>query len=141
MLKRILPACLLALPAAGCVAFPDPPVVSRAVDPTSPVAQTILRADNAEVSPAFPRFSGIPAVPTDVRPPEAFNQAVAALQVTGAEMDRWRAANPPELTDTEAFAARARAEVGLDPAALPRAPTPEESAAFAREQAARAQPR
>lgn len=127
---------------SGCaLPFPDPPVTSRGVDPTSPVADRILREDNAEVSPSYPRFSDIPAVPTDVRPPEAWNAAVGEVQAERAELDRWLDANPPELTDTEAFAERQRNAVGLDPLTLPAAPTPEESAAYARQQRERATPR
>lgn len=140
MLKRTLSSMTIAALLGGCVPFPDPPLTSRAVDPTSPVANTILRADNAERPPAFPTFRDIPAVPTDVPPVTHWNQAVRQLQGAGAELDAWKQANPQELTDTEVFAATARAELGLDPATLPPAPTPEESAAFAREQAGRATP-
>jgi hypothetical protein len=141
MLKRTFGLLTICAGLGGCVPFPDPPLTSRAVDPTSPVANTILRADNAERPPAYPTFRGIPAVPTDLRPADDWNKAVTALQGAGAELDEWKRANPAELTDTEQFAARTRAEVGLDPANLPPAPTPEESAAFAREQVQRATPR
>lgn len=124
---------------SGCaIPFPDPPITTRAVDPTSPVANRILREDNAAVPPDYPRFSDIPSVPTDVRPQAAWNAAVAEVQAGRTELERWRAENPPELTDTEAFAARTRAAVGIDPSALPSAPTPEQSAEFARRQRDRA---
>ena len=131
-----------ALLLSGCaIPFPDPPVTSRTVDPTSPVANTILREDNAERARPYPTFQGIPNVPTDVRPPQAWNAAVREVQAGRTELEQWRAANPAELTNTEAFAARQRAAVGLDPTTLPRAPTPEESAAFARRQKETATPR
>lgn len=131
-----------ALSLSGCaLPFPDPPVTSRSVDPTSPVANRILREDNAEVARSYPTFRDIPAVPTDIRPQAAWNAAVAEVQAGRTELEQWRAANPPELTNTEAFAARQRAAVGLDPSTLSRAPTPEESAEFARRQRETAAPR
>lgn len=139
---RAAAAVVGGLTLSGCaIAFPDAPVTSRTVDPTSPVANRILREDNAEAAPSYPTFQDIPSVPTDIRPQSAWNAAVGEVTAGKRELEGWKAANPQELTDTEAFAARQRGAVGIDPRALPRAPTPEESAEFARRQRESATPR
>lgn len=141
MLTRAATILTASLTLAACVDIPDPPLVSRSIDPTSPLSQRIRQADVAARDQPFPDLSTVQAVPTDVRPQAAWDAAAAEITGEGDVLVAWRAANPPELTDTEAFAARQRAGIGLDPRSLPPAPTPEESAAYAREQRQRATPR
>ena len=124
-----LAAPLLGMLAAACVDLPDPPIVSRAVDPTSPAAQQVLRAEAEARTRDYPTFADVQAYPTDVRSPAAFNSAAQEVITTREALQRWQQANPPELTNTEAFAAGQRAQI--DVSDLPPAPTPEESAAFA----------
>lgn len=123
---------------AACAQIPDPPLVSREVDPTSPAAQRVLRAAEEARTGPYPTFADLPPYPTDVRPLTAWN--AAATDVLGARdaIESYKAANPPELTDTEAFARSQREAIGFDPRTLPPAPTPAESAAYAREQRERA---
>jgi len=133
MIRLLAPA--LGLMASACIQFPDPPVVSQAVDPTSPAAQTVLRAAEAAKSAEYPSFQDIPAYPRDVRSPAAWNASARDVIGAGNVVERWRKANPQELTDTEAFARAQRRELG-DLSDLPPAPTPEESAEYARRQRA-----
>lgn len=134
---RVL-ALLAGLSAAGCVGIPEPPIVGRAVDPTSPAAQAVLRAEQAAYTAEYPDWQDVQPYPTDVRPPSAWNTAARGVMADRAALQGWRAANPAELTDTEAFAQSGRAAIGFDPATLPPAPTPEQSAAYAAEQRRRA---
>ena len=141
MIRFIAPAA--GLMAAGCIQLPDAPdlpdlpIASRAVDPTSPAALRVLQAAEAARTAEFPSFQDIPAYPNDVRPPAAWNAAARDVMGARDSLQQWRRANPPELTNTEAFARSQRQAVG-DVSALPAAPTPEESAAYAREQRRRA---
>ncbi len=142
MVTRLFPvvALLAGLPAAGCMGLglPEPPIVTREVDPTSPAAQAVLRAEQAAFSAEYPKWSDVEPYPTDVRPPAEWNAAAREVIADHTALARWRAANPAELTDTEAFAQSQRDKIGLDPATLPPAPTPEQSAAYAAEQRRRA---
>jgi hypothetical protein len=142
MLRRSirLAAPVLACLAASCAQIPDPPIVSRAVDPTSPAAQRVLRAAEEARDAPYPTFQDAPSYSTDVRAPAAWNAAVRDVKAAGTALDRWRAANPAELTDTEQFARTQRQAVG-DVSNLPTAPTPEESAEYARQQRQRAEGR
>jgi hypothetical protein len=138
--RTVLILCATAI-LAGCVDIPDPPILSRAVDPTSPVSQRVRQVDVASRDLPYPDLNATPSVPGDARSQAAWNEAAATVVVERERLEQWRAANPPYLTDTEAFAAETRASVGLDLATLPAAPTPEESADYARRQRERAAPR
>ena len=107
------------------------------IDPKSPIAAEATRV--AHTNAAFPKFSDIPPVPTDVRPPKAFGIAAAATVSTRDEIVR--ATEPSTWTlqggdSTNAFAAQARTAAG--PAAAPADPAITE--AFARELRKRATP-
>lgn len=138
MIRFLAPA--IGLLASGCIQFPDPPIASQAVDPTSPAAQRILRAAEEARTAEYPSFQGVPTYPQDVRSPAAWNAAARDVMGAGDRVERWREANPQELTDTEAFARAQRQAVG-DLSTLPTAPTPAESAAYARQQRQRAVPK
>lgn len=140
MFTRPLIALSLAALAGACAQLPEPPIVSRAVDPTSPAAQRVLQAERVAAEGPYPTFQAIPPVPTDVRPLAAWNAATTELQGDRGRLEAWRAANPPELTDTEAWAATGRAQLGIDPKTLPPAPTPEETAAYVKSLQGRATP-
>jgi hypothetical protein len=141
MLTRSVSVLLAAAALAGCADLPEPPLVSRAVDATSPVSARVLEADAAARAQPYPDIAAIPSVPTDLRTEAEWRAAGGEIVGAGDQLQAWKAANPPELTDTEAWAAGQRASVGIDPSTLPPAPTPEESAAYARAQRERATPR
>jgi len=64
----------------------------------------------AEHPSAYPRFSDIPDLPKDVRTPAAWKAAVVQTRQIGAHVQRLDEALPPAPGDTDAWAARARAE-------------------------------
>jgi hypothetical protein len=123
MIRFLAPA--LGLLASACIQlpqFPDPPIVSQAVDPTSPAAPEVLRAAEAARVAEYPSWQDIPAYPRDVRSPAAWNASARAVMAAGDDIERWRKANPQELTDTEAFArAQRRAGRPLRPSPGPHA--------------------
>jgi hypothetical protein len=136
MIRYLAPA--IGLLACACADIPDPPIVSRAVDPTSPAAQRVLRAAEEARTAPYPTFADVEPYPTDVRSPAAWNQAAQGVINERESLERWRAANPAELTNTDAFAQAQRESFGFDPSTLPPAPTPAESDAYARAQRQRA---
>lgn len=141
MLTRAVLFLSMAASLAACVDLPERALSSRAVDPTSPLGRSIREADAAAAVAAYPDIAAIPSIPADVRSEAEWRAAAGAVVAEGEGLESWRASNPPELTDPDAFAAATRAAVGLDAATLPPAPTPEESAAYARAQRERATPR
>ena len=107
------------------------------IDPTSPIAGEAAKV--AKTNAAFPKFSDIPAVPTDVRPPKAFGVAAAATVSTRDAIVRATEPNTWTLQGgdtTNAFATQARTAAGpeLKPA------DPAVTEAFARELRKRATP-
>ncbi len=107
------------------------------IDPKSPIAAEATRV--AHTKAAFPKFSDIPPVPTDVRPPKAFGVAAAATVSTRDAIVRATEPNTWTLQGgdaTEAFAAQARTAAGPATAAA----DPAITEAFARELRKRATP-
>jgi hypothetical protein len=117
---------------AACVGNP---LAEAQVNPASPVAAEVAKA--AHANPDFPSFNEIPPVPNDVRPLRLYGQEANDLKLAAAELERATAPGTWALTgDTEAFAARARTEVGPD---LPAA-NPADTEAYANELRKRATP-
>ncbi len=107
------------------------------IDPKSPIAAEAAKVANART--AFPKFSDIPAAPTDVRAPRAFG--LAAADTVRSRDDIVRATEPSTWTlqggdSTNAFATQARTAAG--PQIAPADPAVTE--AFARELRKRATP-
>lgn len=69
----------------------------------SPVAEQVLRASR-EPGP-YPKWTDIPAMPRDARPPSAWAGAVRAVKADASQLQAENAANPPTLFNTEAWAA------------------------------------
>ncbi|THD80917.1 MAG: hypothetical protein E7812_05750 [Phenylobacterium sp.] len=84
------------------------------IDPSSPVAAEVARIVPANTT--YPTFAGIPAMPKDVRPVKQYGRDAAAVEKTRAQLERQTAPETWSLSDTEAFAAKARAEAGDEPA-------------------------
>lgn len=108
------------------------------IDPASPVAGDVGKMVKANA--AFPKFSQIPPVPKDVRPPKAFGVAAAETVkvrdeiVAATEPNTWTLQGGGEATS--AFAGQARAAAGPE-----LAPTdPATTEAFAKELRKRATP-
>ncbi len=103
------------------------------VDASSPVAAEVAKL--AESRKAYPRFSDIPKVPTDMRPVRQFGQAADQLELAKADLVARTGPETWTLTGGEDFAEKARAAV---PAAGP--VTSPDSEAYARELRERATP-
>lgn len=115
---------------AGCVS----PFGSGKVDPASPVAADVQRLTRADRP--YPKFSDIPAMPTDIRPLALYGSQARELTAT---RDQIIAATAPEtwtLDGTEDFATRAR----RDAPDLPPTERSSDPEAFARELRERATP-
>ena len=110
---------------------------STKIDPASPVAGDVGKMVKANA--AFPKFSQIPPVPKDVRPPKSYG--VAAAETVKLRDDLVAATEPNTWTlqagdATSAFADQARAAAGPE-----LAPTdPAVTEAFAKELRKRATP-
>jgi hypothetical protein len=82
------------------------------VAPNAPVARDVAAASR-HPGP-YPKFSEIPKLPRDVRPPSAWRAAVADVKRSQAKLESEIAALPPPQTDTAAFAAAAQARRPTD---------------------------
>jgi len=107
------------------------------IDPSSPVAPDVGKIVKANA--AFPKFSQIPPVPKDVRPPKAYGVAAAETVKVRDQIVAATAPNTWTLQGgeaTTAFAGQARTAAGPE-----LAPTdPAVTEAFARELRRRATP-
>ncbi|HEY8574675.1 hypothetical protein [Phenylobacterium sp.] len=104
---RTLAALAAGALVSGCVSNP---FEDAKVDPASPIAAEVANA--ARVNTDFPSFAEIPAVPRDLRPPRMFGDAAHEIELARAELERATAPETWTLQNTEAFAARARRDVG-----------------------------
>jgi hypothetical protein len=81
------------------------------VDPSSPVAQDVIRA--SQHPGAFPRFADIPKAPTDLRPASDWQVDIKDMQARQAQLETQVAALPPVSPEsTEPYAAQTRAKLG-----------------------------
>jgi len=124
--------CLTAAVLAGCASVN--PFATAPVDPQSPAAKAVLEAARADR--AYPKFSDIPPAPTDVRPARAWAAAVADVEAARAHLYAETARGTWTLSETEAFAAKAQADVTPPPVAG----APANTEAFARDARERATP-
>jgi hypothetical protein len=116
---------------AGCIGNP---FKDAKIDPNSPVAGDVARLTRSDGK--YPTFAAIPNPPTDMRPVAQYGQSandvLAAGQalVTATEPGTWT------LQGTDAFAAKARRDVGpqIEP------PAPGDAEEFARKLRERATP-
>jgi hypothetical protein len=121
-------ACALT---AGCAVNP---FFDSKVDPASPLAKDVARV--ARLQTDWPKFSDIPAMPKDVRQPAQYGADARAVTAEGDQLVQATDAAAWSLADTEAFAAKARAEAGDEAA-----PTANNrTSSFATEQRKRATP-
>jgi len=110
---------------------------STRIDPRSPIAGEAAAV--AHTNRPFPKFSQIPPVPKDVRPPKAFG--VAAAQTVAARDELIRKTEPSTWTLTGGEATSAFAGQGRTAAGPELKPTdPATTEAFARELRKRATP-
>jgi hypothetical protein len=124
----------------GCAHAPmlTNPLAAGGVNRESSVSAEVTAATHAEGS--FPRFSQVPAIPTDVRPAPAWRTAVVSEWGQKRQTERQAAAIPFTLANTEAWAQRTRAKI---PASQTTPPAPDAASqieAFAAAERARATP-
>jgi hypothetical protein len=94
---------------SGCIGNP---FQDAQVDPNSPVAPEVARV--ARLKTDYPTFASIPAIPKDVRPVKQYGRAADAIEAARADLERETAPESWSLSDTEGFAAQARAAAGTE---------------------------
>ncbi len=124
--------------AAGCVLLGacagGNPFEDAKVDPRSPIAADVPKLVKGDA--AYPKFSGVPAKPKDVRPPRQYGVAVRAVDQAGTQLEQATADNTWTLQNTDTYVADARTAAG--PEIAP--PQPAETEAFASDLRKRATP-
>lgn len=108
------------------------------IDAQSPAAAAV-QAEAAKPHP-WPTFADIPPLPADVRDAAGWKVAVSDQEAEGLYTRRNAAEGTWSLTGTEAFAARAQAEINVIDVHAPTAAEIAESEAYARALRARATP-
>jgi hypothetical protein len=107
---------------AACASpFSPPPA-----DPSSPVAAAANAAAKDSKHARKPTFAEIPPIPTDVRKPVEFKAAVGAEKVAADKLKRDTAPDTWTLSDTDAYASKARSSAKVP---APAAPTEADRAA------------
>ena len=135
--RRSLLAAKLLAGAAGCMLVSGcvgNPFEDAKVDPRSPIAAEV--AKSVRTNAAYPTFKSMPPVPKDVRPHLQYGQTADQIEKEAKVLTAATADNTWTLSGTDAFAAKAQADVGPD---LPPV-QPGDTEAFARDQKARATP-
>ncbi|MES2035635.1 MAG: hypothetical protein V4466_15820 [Pseudomonadota bacterium] len=127
----------MSLSACASVAAFEPGANAQ-IDPTSPAAAAVAEA--ARTPGPWPTFADIPEVPADLRDAAAWRAAVADQEAEGAATQRAGAEDTWSLTATEAFTARAQADIDSVKVHAPTDAEVAESEAYARALRARATP-
>jgi hypothetical protein len=130
-------AAKLAAGAAGCALLAGcvgNPFADAKVDPRSPIAAEV--ASSVRPNAPYPTFRAIPPIPKDVRPHKQYGLQAATIEKDAARLAADTAANTWTLNGTDTFAAEARTDAGPE---LPPV-QPSDTAAFAKDQKARATP-
>jgi hypothetical protein len=100
---------------AACASpFSPPPA-----DPASPVAAAANAAAKSSKRVDRPSFMDIPAIPTDVRTPVEFKKAVGAEKLAADKLMRDTAPATWTLSNTETYAAKARAVAKVPQSDIP----------------------
>jgi hypothetical protein len=103
---------------SGCASrfspFTPPPA-----DPASPVAAAANAAAKSSKRADRPSFMDIPAIPTDIRTPVQFKKAVGAEKLAADKLMRDTAPATWTLSNTETYAAKARAVAKVPPSDIP----------------------
>jgi len=101
-----LGAAVAAALLAGCAN----PIASVKVDPSSPIAPEVAKLASADKD--YPRFSEIPAKPTDLQPPRIYGDRARELVAARDRLEVATAPNTWTLNATTNFQARAQADAG-----------------------------
>lgn len=128
---RMTAAAALCALVGGCI---SDPFKGTQIDPSSPVAGDVARITRARTD--YPSFRNIPPASKDIRPIALYGRAAQDLEIARAQVEAATAPGTWTLTESEAFATRARREAGPE---LP-AGNPSQSEAEARALRERATP-
>jgi hypothetical protein len=104
------------------------PFQDAKVDPRSPIAGDVPKMVKADA--AYPTFPGVPAKPTDVRPPRQYGVAAKAIDQAAAQLEKATADGTWTLQHTDTFTAEAQAAAGPDVTAPQQADTEAYAAAL-----------
>jgi hypothetical protein len=128
---RVVTCLAVSAALSGCAGAP---FADARIDPDSPVAGDVARLSRPDGR--FPTFADIPRPPGDLRPVAQYGQDAALVLAAGEAVVQATAPETWTLDGTDAFAERARQDVGpeLEP------PNPADAEAFARELRERATP-
>ena len=133
----ILSAVVLAL--GGCAHPPvTNPFTAGGINPDSTVAAEVNAA--GRTSGAFPHFSQIPAVPTDVRPVKDWRTAVVTEWHVKTKTEHEASVLPFTLANTEEWAQRTRRKIPNSETIPPTVSAAQQIEAFAATERARATP-
>ena len=123
----------------GCAHLPTVnPFAAGGVNPDSTVAAEVVAASRAPG--VYPRFSEIPALPTDVRPVPAWRSAVLSEWNQKRQTERQAAALNFTLANTEAWAESTRRHIPPSEMSQPTPSAADQTEAFAAAERARATP-
>jgi len=114
------------------------PGANAVIDPASPAAAAVAEA--ARNPGPWPTFADIPEIPADVRDAAGWRAAVTDQRATGDQTLASSAEDTWSLTATEAFQARAQADIDSVRVRAPTDAEIAESEAYARALRARATP-
>jgi hypothetical protein len=129
----------MALGLTGCMHAPIVnPFAAGGVNPDSTVAAETVAVSRAPG--AFPRFTQVPAVPTDVRPIADWRTAVVGEWRVKTKTEHEAAAIPFTLANTEDWAQRTRKKIPADQTVPPAVSATQQIEAFAATERARATP-
>jgi hypothetical protein len=128
-----------ALATSGCaMGTAVNPFTGGAINPDSSVAAEVAAASRAPGP--YPRFSQVPAVPTDVRPVPAWRNAVIGEWADKRQTEHEAAALAFTLGETESWAETRRAKIPSNELSGPAADAAGQSEAWAAAERARATP-
>jgi hypothetical protein len=129
-----------ALGLAGCVHAPPitNPLAAGGVNPDSTVSAETVAATH--VPGAYPHFSQVPVVPTDVRPVPQWRTAVVTEWQQKTHTERVASAIPFTLANTEEWAQHTRAKIPANQTTPPATDAATQIEAFAASERARATP-
>ncbi|HEX4180127.1 MAG TPA: hypothetical protein VHY32_05005 [Caulobacteraceae bacterium] len=114
------------------------PLAAGGVNPDSTVSAETVAV--AHAPGAYPHFTQVPAIPTDVRPVAAWRTAVVGEWHVKTRTERDAAAIPFTLTETEDWAQRTRKKIPVGQTTPPALDAAQQIEAFAAAERARATP-
>lgn len=136
---RLLACAALCMMVGACAGMPTVSALTPGgVDPHSSVAAEVAAAIQAPGP--YPKFSQIPAMPTDVRPDSEWRQDVVGVWTSKRQLDAEARALKFTLTNSEGWAVAERAKINPADAVPPPLDATLDAETFAAAERARATP-